>query len=82
MQIFVEKNFHGDKVIHEKSKLFTVSNVRYITRPNKVINKFLVVLPGQFFAKWKDTDRQTDNHKETLGQEIYTHTNSNAINYV
>ena len=51
MQIFVEKNFHGDKVIHEKSKLFTVSNVRYITRPNKVINKFLVVLPGQFFAK-------------------------------
>ena len=50
-------------------------NIQYIAmvcknrldfRPNKVFKKFLVLLPGQFFAKQKHTDKQTDNHKETL----------------
>ena len=37
------------------------------------LKKFLVLLPSQFLLS-ENTDRLTDNHKETLWQEIYIHT--------
>ena len=46
-----------------------------LVRPNKAKEKFLVLLPGQFYAMQKHNDRQTDNHRDNYdGKYIHVKT--------
>ena len=52
-------------------------SMRYVRPNNKVEKMFLVLLPGQFLAKWL-THEQTNN----MTGNTYIHTHSNVDNYV